>query len=109
MSSGQSAQDSQAALSILSFLEGNFAIHNEPSSSDIFAFGRAPPKEEPGAIRMASHFLTSVFSLSSSMLSAACCNSRIEDQGGVGVSALSSREGPARSVLKRKAPIRHSS
>mgnify|MGYP006916102120 CR=1 FL=1 len=38
-----------ASTSYSSFLDGNFATHNEPSISCTVAFGLAPPNEEPGA------------------------------------------------------------
>lgn len=38
------AKNSQAPLSMVSFLEGNFAIHKSPFSSTILAYGLAPPK-----------------------------------------------------------------
>jgi hypothetical protein len=40
------ANNSNAALSILSFLEGNFAIHKFFELSVKFALGRAPPNDD---------------------------------------------------------------
>src|SRR5690606_116938 len=103
------ARNSQAPLSNVSFFEGNLAIHSSLFSSRIFALGRAPPKEEPGAIKIANQsFISSLFS-SFSKRSAAFCSSRMEDQGGVGVWLLSSKNGPSGCILKRSAPIRLSS
>jgi hypothetical protein len=49
------ASNSQAALSILSFFEGNFAIHKFFELSAKFALGRAPPNDDPGACLQINH------------------------------------------------------
>src|SRR5690606_17356810 len=94
---------------MVSFFEGNFAIHSSPFSSKILAFGLAPPKEDPGAIKTASHFFTSSVSSSFSKFLAASCNSLMDDHGGVGFWLLLSKKGPLGSNLNRNAPIRLSS
>ena len=57
---------SQAPVSAESALLGNLAIQRLPSGSSTFAFGRAPPNEEPGAISIDSHFSCSLSDCDSS-------------------------------------------
>src|SRR5690606_9508751 len=67
------------------------------------------PKEDPGAIKTASHFFTSSVSSSFSKFFTASCNSLMDDHGGVGFWLLLSKKGPLGSNLNRNAPIRLSS
>src|SRR5665647_1383425 len=99
------ANNSHDALSILSFLEGNFAIHKFLELSVKFAFGLAPPNDDPGAISINIHFLIfSSFSSDSIILTASSSSPRIV-QGGVVVLDLVSKNGPLGSNLNLNAPI----
>ena len=102
---------SQAPTSKVSSRLGNLTIHNEPSLFRTPAFGRAPPKEEPGASSIDNH-LNSSESLtvdSFSICRLACSSSLIEVHGGVAKWGLSFIKAPDGASLNRSAPMRCSS
>ena len=95
---------SHAPLFVSSCLEGNFAIHKEPSTSWTVALGRAPPREEPGASSCFSHCSSKPDSSFSKAMDADS-SLRKETHGGVASdSSEDSNELPS-PRLKRKAPI----
>ena len=100
------ATASQRTMSRSSSVRGNFAIAKAPSRSLIAAFGRAPPRDEPGP---SSRRRSSASSLRPATRSHAASRRPSSTRGGTRCRRGSARNGPPEAGRKRSAPTLNSS